>query len=404
MDSNQKSVKLPVLIGGLLLLSGILWLGFKFSWNTAKEGTGNDRGRPKAHAATVRDKVASTNLDNSDKRTTQQTREGVDWTEIPLSMTDLIMLESAPMTPELAEALLARVKSEKKNIEERANLSGFILTFLCKKGYASEAWTMLEDGPGIVRNAQILALFRGDTGKLDPLLSRLEALNDPEERAMAIGSIAQSRLLELKETNFDQISVTTDRERRAIQTGILFALVESKGNGDAGKSEELVRAALELSKTGKIDANNISIILRGTFSGEPFKKWEILEDAGAGLPPAAAERVLSETVPEMVTSDMTKAMQILTTSNASKYSVPILSSAISTMYKNAPDQANEWVLKNLASIDPATGQRVIFRVAQVAIKNGEIDTAKQWSDRLLNPGVKQQLLDQIKAAQPAQAK
>ncbi|RYD49296.1 MAG: hypothetical protein EOP85_01895 [Verrucomicrobiaceae bacterium] len=179
----------------------------------------------------------------------------------------------------------------------------------------------------------------------------------------------------------------------------MFAQVEAKASGDPGKSDELILAALDLTKLGKIDPNNLSIILQGTYAADPFKKWGILEGAGNGLPPAVADRILSETVPDLITADLEKAMKIVTTSAASRYSVPVLSSAITTMYRNDPNQANEWLTENLPKIDPATRQRMTEQVAYTAIKNGEFQTARQWAEQLLNPDVRKRALDRIETAE-----
>jgi len=309
------------------------------------------------------------------------------------------MLSDAPMTPELAQALLARVKAETKGIQDRAGLSAIILKLLCDKGFYEEAWQLLETSPGSVRSTEIGILFQNDKIPADILLVKLEGLTVPEERTQALRSLFSARADDLIRMDISSIHVATAQDKIAIASGIMSAMKEADTKRDPGAAEALLQRSLDLVKNEKLDAENLFNIVKNDVVIDPFRKWEILGNLQAGVSAENTDKILAEAVPFMIKADLPKAMELLTTDPVSKYSVPLLSRAVTTMYDSDPEQAANWVQENLAIIDPATAQRITMRVAQIAIKNGEFETAQQWANNLLNPGVKQQVLDQIKAAQ-----
>jgi hypothetical protein len=96
---------------------------------------------------------------------------------------------------------------------------------------------------------------------------------------------------------------------------------------------------------------------------------------------------------------MEKAMSVICSDPATKYSYPVISSALREMFKIAPASANEWVTLHSAKMDPATSQRIFAVLAQEANRGLDFETSRKWAEQVLNPDVRRTLLDQIEERQ-----
>jgi hypothetical protein len=324
--------------------------------------------------------------------------DAMDLTTLRLTRNDTALVSKTHMTPELARTLLAKVKTENKDINERALLCAVILGALSKSGYVGEAWSLIDESPGTVRVMEIGMLFQSDKVPLDTLLAKLAELTDPDDRTNAVRGILMSRPAEIANLDFSEIPLETSEQKHAAFSAIVMAMQQLAEDKDPRASEAILGKVIELARSGKIETRHLSMALDADYGVDPFRKWEILGGFNEGFSPTDAERFRAHGVPNMIRADMDKAMKLLCTDRQSRYPVPILGKAVSTMYQIAPEQANAWITENYSTIDPATGQRLIVSVGQAAIRSGELDTARRWADRLLNPGVKDQLLKQIEAA------
>ncbi|RYD49037.1 MAG: hypothetical protein EOP85_02365 [Verrucomicrobiaceae bacterium] len=295
--------------------------------------------------------------------------------------------------------MLAKVKAENKDIGERALLCACILHALSESGHVDEAWKLLEESPGSVRVMEIGMLFQTDKLPLETLLTRLRELTDPDDRTNAIRAILSSRSASIAQLDFNTFPLESESDQRAAFGAFVSVLHGAAGEKDVATSEAVLGKLVDLVGTGKIDGKHLYVVLDGDYGVDPFRKWEMLRPVEGGMSPADSERFRVQGVTSMVRADMDKAMELLCSDPQSRYSVPILNKAISTIYQLDPAHANKWMTENLSRIDPATGQRVIVSVGQAAIRSGELATARQWAEHLLNPGVKEQLLKQIDAAE-----
>lgn len=387
----------------VIYFTGSVSAVFFIIWLTLKH---NSKVEP-AHQVTALAVPAGTKRDRppvsfQGLQTNDKLSNSVDWTKCSLSIKDTGNLARAPMTPALARILLQRVKSETKNINERACVSSAIIAILCRQGYTEEAWEIVDKNPGQLREFEIGAIFLSDLGPMSNLVNKLETLNDPNEKSEAFRSLITSRPTEILDFDFSKISVVSPQEKVGIAMGIISAMKNSDSlPGGVDTTESLLKKAVDLVKEHKLDPSNLTSILNYDYNIDVSNKWKILEGLKDGIAPNEVEQIYSNAVLKMINSDMNKTMDLICSTPSTKNSVPIISRAITAMYDADPEQANNWVTNHLPSLDPGTGQRIVVRVAQVAIKNGEFETAQQWTNRLLNPGVKQQVIDQINAAQLA---
>jgi|ERR1035437_3583718 hypothetical protein len=118
----------------------------------------------------------------------------------PLSMEDVPKIARTTMTRELARILLGRAKTEVKSVNDRALISAAILAALCKQGDTTEAWELVDQNSGAVRETEINAIFRDAPDKLDSLLGKLETLVDPTERIAAWTGLISSQMARINNT------------------------------------------------------------------------------------------------------------------------------------------------------------------------------------------------------------
>jgi hypothetical protein len=312
-------------------------------------------------------------------------------------------LRHSLLNPEQAQALLSKV--DITNINERGMLSRIVFEALCKSGYSAEAWELVDANAGSVRETQLGTMFAFSKEPVGTLLAHFKQLTEPNERTVAIHGIISN---EYDLINFDyrKLELESAADKNALGQALSVKISGTMGSGssDPDRSRLLLEKSISLVKEGILDAGQLDAILVRDQSFDVYDKWKLLDGVQGSVKPNELEAIQSKLVPYMIESDMARALELITTEQSTKYSVPVLTRAIKRAYSIDPAQSNAWVLNNLATIDPATGQRLIFGIGQVAIANNELQTAQQWADRLLNPGVKQQLLEQIKAAQPQQAK
>lgn len=390
MDILLKQSKHKLVIGALSIITVtmIALVALKYC---------NRSGSPQAQVETKRSRAAKRGSDLPASGKLSNPGEAF---ANPLSMEDVPKLAGAVMTPELARKLLERTKVEIKGIQDRARISSSIMMALCKQGYSAEAWELIDSNPGDLRELEIGTIFQYSLEPLNTLASKLETLVEPMERMQALRALVDQRPTEIINFDFSKISIMSPQDKIAIASGIMAAMKESGSTpGSIDTSEALLGKVVNLVNEHKLDASNLSTILNNDFSIDAFRRWEILDGLKDGIEKSEVERIYADVVPNMIRSDVDKTMDLISSNPSSKYSVPIISRAITTMYEADPQYANSWVTTHLPTLDPATGQRVVVRVAQVAIKNGEFETARQWANHLLNAGVKQQVLDQIEAAQ-----
>ena len=349
--------------------------------------TENKRSRPQAPAGCLR----GSNSTN--------------WSERSLSVNDATELLNAAITPEVARNLLERSKVEIKGIRDRARFSSSVMASLCKQGYSAEAWELIESNSGAVRELEIGTVFQYGKEPLSSLASKLETLVDPAERMQALRALISSRPTEIANIDFNEITMTSPQDKIAVVSGILSIISASNGPNatatDISNTQALLQKSVDLVRDRKLDVENLIKILNNDVTGDAFNQWSLMDGLKKGVEPKDLDRLRATVVPNMIRTDADKSMNLICSDPTTKYSVPVISSAINSMYEYDPQQANVWVTTHLSSLDPATGQRIVASVAQVSMRNGEYDTAKQWANQLLSPTVKQQVLDQINAAQEA---
>jgi hypothetical protein len=310
--------------------------------------------------------------------------------EMPLTFEKL---SNALISPDDAKILLARCDNEIPDITRRAAMASTIIGSLCKQGFINEAWGLIKTDPGKVRTSEIATFFTSNNSSSVADLSKMiSSLQDPEDQSYAIFGVVRGCPETLLEFDSAVVPGATLQGRRMFGNAVTSSLKEDL---PPEVKKGLIDRSIQLAATGKLETGYLSYILDAAHPDDFNAQWESLREYRKLFDPKILESVHGGLAKKMVNADMAKAMDLLSTDPATKYSYPVLSSAVTEIYKADPAGANTWMTNNLDRIDPATSQRIISCVAQVANQNLEFETSRKWANRILNAEVRQQLLAQV---------
>jgi hypothetical protein len=85
-------------------------------------------------------------------------------------------------------------------------------------------------------------------------------------------------------------------------------------------------------------------------------------------------------------------------SGASPHEEYWIKEGFKTWFSSSPDSANEWFSKNERTLTPSQTQHVARAYAEVALSEGNVDLARQWSEQVVDAEFKEKLVNQIEAA------
>ena len=300
-------------------------------------------------------------------------------------------IRKADVTPQNAQSLLGQCKRDFPNLSDQGSRSGDIISQLCEDGHVELAWTLIEKGPGLIRTNSLTCFFRSTKfTSIEKIKEYLLQLNDGEDRSHSIFGLVQGNL-EIALTMETSIIPGSSTDEKI---GYVFGISELLRNPD--QSPDLVARAIdrsiELAATSVISPNDLERIFMTT---DAFSNWESIKKYTGPFDPKVLEKVQSVLARDMMIRNPSQTMDIISNDPTTKYSYPVLSSAIQEYYKASQDGANAWVMRNLETLDPATSQRIVSVIAQEANRHMEFETSRQWANRILNPEVRKQLLDQV---------
>jgi hypothetical protein len=294
-----------------------------------------------------------------------------------------------------AKHLLVRISNEIENVELRAKLSSIIMIKLCQTGFAKDAWDLVEVNIGLVRSYEISALLTYDSREFETVQQKLFEINDPKEFTAGLLAFAASHITEISKLNFSKI---TDKDRMMLSQIMANAVTTgSKHASEEGANVAIWQTAAKLFEDKVFSAKNLEQIIRFDNTTPASQQWNLLLEITKSkqLTPAESIQLKSVIVPKIVRENFGNAMNTILADSETKYAPAILKSAIDAMYESDTKSANKWVAENINKIDPASAQRIIASVAQVAIRDGDYVNAQRWASQLLNPQVRSQVEKQI---------
>ena len=311
--------------------------------------------------------------------------------QLPLNIENLIHRD---VNPGEAKILLSRCESEIPDVSLRSRLSATIIASLCKQGLNNEAWKLISQDPGLVRSTQINFFFSNNKTATPADLSRMITdMTDSSDREHAIFGLIQGRPEVVLQMDSSLIPGETVDGRRMFEQSVTEAL--KRADLSQKIKDDLVERSIQLAASGKLESGYLSYILDSAHPDDLNAQWESLRKYSKSFDEKSLESLYAGLAQKMVVADLSKTMDMLSTDPDTKSSYPVLSAAVTKMFKTSPAAANTWVTNNLDRLDPATSQRIISCLVQVANQNQEFNTSRMWANRIIDPNVRKALLEQV---------
>lgn len=327
-------------------------------------------------------------INTSDKKL--KSKHVVNYSDINLGLNEITLDGNIDL--ENAKLLLSRIASEVTNLEKRAEFSAIVIMELCKSGYAEEAWTLLPSGYGIVRSMMLSALCSQDDRDLADIQKQLMVVTNVNEYNQCLQGLAMARKEKILDIDFSTVPLQSrDHFARivAMQFGKKNALLNAQDYKDM--LDKISQAVI----AGEITPQQYSWILDSDKNNSANYQWNLLQRLIKSNSKIDLEVALGSAAVNLIKNDFSSGMTAILSNDKAKYSSSILNKAVIAMFDMDSQKANEWVYGNINKIDPASAQRVIASVAQVAIRDGDYDNAQRWANQLLNQQVRAQLEKQI---------
>lgn len=302
--------------------------------------------------------------------------------------------EKLVITPANAKKLLEQCKRESLKLTDQAIAASDIIAKLCENGHIQLAWSLIDQSQGMIRNSQLTSFFRSTKfTSSEDIQTYLSNLHDTKDRNYSIYGLVQGSTKTALAMQASIIPGTSNDEKFGFVFGISDLLKDPNISSDLARSA--IDRSIELTASSSLSPNDLDRIFSSSGTTDAFANWQSVSNYNKSFEPKTLEKVQSGMVRSMIVSNPSQTMNIICEDSTTKYSYPVLSSAIHEYCKQSQDGVNSWLLQNLDKIDPATSQRIISVVAQEANQNLEYETSRSWANKILNAEVRQQLLDQV---------
>ncbi len=293
---------------------------------------------------------------------------------------------AASLDPEKAKAMLERDRLEEKNVNVRAENAYNIINQLCLNGYTDEAWALIDESSGKVRESGLSGFFRDANLPKEELLSRLDTLQ-LQDRAMGlVGYWTRFTPEEFTKANMADFPLKSANERGAFRSTLMKMIdaAYDPKNPEASKwvRHDLLSLAAAQANAGMFRYGEFAELINKDPSKDGFTQWEVLKTINPELK-AGQDSLLgpeAQAIKAMVTQDPEKAMSRATVSGTqeAKFMHVALTEWLAADY----DHAERWYQANRGSFDQFFRDRSAVAFMRTAAKRGEYQTALNWYAQL----------------------
>jgi hypothetical protein len=311
------------------------------------------------------------------------------------------------MTPEKASALL-EAAARNPDMVQRTMECVRVIKALCAAGYAEEAWGMIDDRPGQVRNSELAAFFATSGYDTAALMQKLDGLIYKDDAPKALeGYFSSLSPEEIRKVLGDDVfrrgmvgveEFSPGSLKRAIADGLMSRVAF---NADSSDSEAAVALASDLHSKGVVDDNGLSQVLESDKSKDIFQKWSVLSKAmpatSIKAPGGPADQVRREMIGEMVSANAPEALHQISGIKSDQGTVDL---GVAIMKWGAMDSvaANEWYVANKAGLSNSQRDGVAAAFWSLAVRYKERASAEQWAKEIQNPKLREKALASLPPA------
>lgn len=295
-------------------------------------------------------------------------------------------VQPSRMTPELARKILID-NNEIVNIVERAQKSGEIINVLCLAGFQDEAWLLIEEDQGAVRNKELEAFFSDAKLTQDQFCEKYKTLRPTYEAAAALSCWLEQIDLDQVATMLDfrtsssQLAKTRATDPELFSGGVCMYIQNQLILNGSDVQERVLKLSSLLLSFGVLEPASVQFIVDKAKFADPFQKWDYINLISNANTARFLERGRSNSISMMVRSDPNRTMGIVKDSNN-----PIeFQQAVGDLLGADSTQAVNWYTKNAANLNVPMQSAAAFAFFTRALNSGEMDGAEKWAQEIQDP-------------------
>jgi hypothetical protein len=297
---------------------------------------------------------------------------------------------ASKLTPASAKEMLERNTLEITNLEERAEKAWNIIGRLCLNGYPREAWELIENDTGTVRQKQLNAFFREADLPKEELL-RLLGDQQTHDRAIGLyGYWGRFSAEEFGKMDMSEFPLKSQQEIGAFRKTIGDMITEKYDPADPEASRtiraDLLARMIEQSNAGMFSYEEVAKLLSKDPSKDGFLYWEATAKVDPRL--KAGQNTFygteSQIVRLMTAQDPEKVLNLATTagSREQQFYHIALNEWLDKDYKKGED----WYYTREASMTEDAKERSAVAFVRASVRAGNYGAADQWLARVSGEG------------------
>ena len=307
--------------------------------------------------------------------------------------------DSNGITVAEAERLLAEARQNPDAIRRTLD-SIKVIADLCRAGHTEEAWALIEQNPGQVRDSQLVKFFLTSKLTVPEMIAKIESLPFEGEAPEALGGYLSS--LEMGDTSrvladpaFQALIKRLEANSEdPLGSALTSSLMRRLGSPGADRKE--IPAARELAtqllSEKKLTNEQFALVFKADTTADNFEKWSLIESSvKAAKESPFAEELRREVIEGMVNANAPQAMSTLAKKSDSQ-GIADLTMAIEKWGLVDPVEAAAWYQNERGSLNPAQGDGVALAFYRLSMNSGDTESAKRWAGEISNEGLRKRTL------------
>ncbi len=333
-------------------------------------------------------------LEKGNERVTKSLPEKVEADDILTGRGNGIEIKpEGGLSPAVARSLLEESRKI-ADVFERAAKCGDIIGALCLAGFQEEAWSLISEGQGVVRNKELEYYFLNAQLSPDEFSEKYKDLRISAESGISLSSWLRHFDLVKAKSLLDSLAVDGPLARsRALDPNLFdggvslyFQIQLRTSSGD--ELGAVLLAASSLLNSGVLNPSDAPYIIDSTKFEDPFQKWEYIESILNPKTNQFLTRTKSKAISEMVTSDSSAAIVLFKDAeNPGNFY-----QAISTWIDLDSTQSVDWYTNNRKSLKIPMQSAAASAFFKKALISGELDSAENWAQEIQDPKQKKAAL------------
>lgn len=310
------------------------------------------------------------------------------------------------VTPGLTRQILGEIYKI-SDITVRATKSGEAIKALCLAGFPKEAWSLILEDSGFVRNRQLIEYFASADLAPFQFCEKYASLRGNGEAQLSLNSWLGNfdpaeviSILALDKGNPDLLRAR-DSDSELFSSGVATYLHGKLYPNNYEQSEairnlqqeNLLNVASSLLKSGVLHPSSVDSFLGVVKFDDPFKKWNYINSISnpATEPFLDGQGGRSETISQMVASNAAGTVEKFKTLDNAFY----LNKAMESWVSLDSTQARTWYTSNKAKLNPYLQSAAVKAFFQAALNYRELESAQSWAQEIQDGEQKQSALNAI---------